>query len=136
MEISFLMGKKTIIPEPEFCVLLGNLLENALDACTAANTLLSEENRFPQDSAENDMPTADGSCFIRVNAKQTGTSMFCLAVDNSSSCPPKLDGEQFYSSKHAGFGMGTASVRLITEKYHGDARFEWKDGVFYASVML
>lgn len=52
MEISFLMGKETIIPEPEFCVLLGNLLENALDACTA-----------------------DSSCFIRVNAKQTGTSV-------------------------------------------------------------
>lgn len=136
MEISFLMGKETIIPEPEFCVLLGNLLENALDACTTAKTHVPAENRFPEYPTKNVTPTADSSCFIRVNAKQTGTSMFCLAVDNSSPRPPKMDGEQFHSSKHAGFGVGTASVRLIAERYHGDARFEWKDGVFYASAML
>lgn len=79
---------------------------------------------------------ADNSCFIRINVKQTGTSMLCLAVDNLSPCPPKMDGKQFYSSKHVGFGIGTASVRLIAKRYYGDARFEWKDGAFYASVML
>ncbi len=32
--------------------------------------------------------------------------------------------------------MGTVAVRLIAERYHGEPRFEWKDGVFCASVML
>lgn len=114
MDISFVMDRETLIPEPEFCVLLGNLLENALDACAVA----------------------ENSCFIRVNARQTGNTMLLITVDNTSPCPPEMDGEQFRSSKHEGFGMGTMSVRLITERYHGDARFEWKDGVFYASVML
>lgn len=115
MEISFQTGKKTIIPEPEFCVLLGNLLENALDACGGI-----ESNPL----------------FIRVNARQKGESMLSLTVDNTSPLPPDMDGEQIHSSKHEGFGMGTLSVRMIAERYNGDARFEWKDGIFYASVML
>ena len=35
-----------------------------------------------------------------------------------------------------GFGIGTESVRVIAERYSGDPRFEWKDGMFYVSVML
>lgn len=36
MDVSVQMGEETLIPEPEFCVLLGNLLENAIEACTAS----------------------------------------------------------------------------------------------------
>ncbi len=115
MEISFQASEKTVIPEPEFCVLLGNLLENALDACGGI-----ESNPL----------------FIRINARQNGESMLSLTVDNTSPLPPDIDGEQIRSSKHEGFGMGTLSVRMIAKRYNGDARFEWKDGVFYASVML
>lgn len=80
-----------------------------------------------------EMPAADSPCFIRVNARQAGNSMFCLAMDNASPCPPEMGGGQFCSCKHEALGMGTVSVRLIAERYRGDARFEWKDGVFYAS---
>lgn len=44
-----------------------------------------------------EMPAADSPCFIRVNARQAGNSMFCLAVDNASPCPPEIDGGQFCS---------------------------------------
>lgn len=114
MDISFQMGEKMIILEPEFCVLLGNLLENALDSCA----------------------DSDNDCSIRVSARQISASMVTLTVDNTSPLPPDMQGENLYSSKLEGFGIGTASVRLIAEKYNGDARFEWKEGVFYASVML
>ena len=36
MDVSVQMGEETLIPEPEFCALLGNLLENAIEACTAS----------------------------------------------------------------------------------------------------
>lgn len=123
LEISSQMGQESIIPEPELCVLLGNLLENALDACSEYT-----------DSGAYAAP--EKPCSIRVNARQTGESMLSLTVDNTCPQPPRMEGEQFFSSKHEGFGMGTVSVRLIAERYHGDARFEWKDGVFLASVML
>ena len=58
------MEEQTIIPEPEFCSLLGNLLENALEACAASKT--------PR--------------FIRLHIRQRGT--LYLTMDNTSSFPP------------------------------------------------
>ena len=94
-------------------MLLGNLLENALNACHEL----------------------DGARFIRVNARQTGTSMLSIAIDNSSKKPVELNG-RLMSTKHEGMGTGTESVRLIAQRYGGDAKFHWDDGVFYASVIL
>ena len=63
-------------------------------------------------------------------------SSITVAVDNSSFYRPVWDGQKLLSSKHPGNGIGTQSVRYIAKRYKGDARFEWKGGVFYASVML
>ncbi len=115
LEISFHTSEKPVIPEHEFCVLLGNLLENAMEAC---NALPPEE------------------CEIRVNARQIGESMLVLTVDNTSPVAPAITDAGILSSKHSGLGIGTESVRLTASRYHGDARFEWKDGIFYASVTL
>lgn len=114
-EILFHIETETLIPEPELCVLLGNLLENALEACSL-------------DLGENPK--------IRVCARQTGKSILSIAVDNTCSAPPTDNNGMLLSSKHPGPGIGTESVRITAERYNGDARFEWKDGVFYASVML
>lgn len=114
IEISFRTAEESIIPEPEFCVLLGNLLENAWEACL----------------------TSDDKRFIRIHALQKENDTLTLTVDNTSPRPPQTEGESFYSSKHEGFGIGTASIRMIAEKYHGDARFQWKDSVFFASILL
>ncbi len=118
MEVSFCPLRETVIPEPEFCVLLGNLLENALDACSL------------QDGSTSDAP------LITVRAKRLGSHMFTLTVDNTSPQPPAIREGHFLSSKHEGFGNGTESVLSIARKYQGDARFEWKDGIFLVSVML
>ncbi|QBE97331.1 hypothetical protein PMF13cell1_02887 [Blautia producta] len=114
MEVSVRMEEHTVIPEPEFCVLLGNLLENALDACAVSN----------------------GPHFVRVNIRQTGSSMLSLTVDNTSAQPPVWEKGKLRSSRRDDFGMGTESARIIAERYNGDVRFEWKDNIFYASVML
>lgn len=119
-EIAFSINDKTLIPESEFCVLLGNLLENALEGCNAF--------RNQQDNAGTD-------CFIRVHARLNGEHMLTLAVDNTAARPLMEDGV-LLSSKRPGRGIGTESVRFIARQYHGDARFEWRDGIFYASVML
>lgn len=119
INISFCPLTETVIPEPEFCVLLGNLLENALDACTQ----------------QKEIPTS-ATPVITVRAKKLGSHMLTLTVDNTCPRPPVFCKGHFLSSKHEGFGNGTESVRNIAEKYQGDARFEWKDGMFFASVML
>lgn len=114
MTVSVRMEEDPIIWEPELCVMLGNLLENALEACTGRKE----------------------DPFIRVNLVQHGVSMLTLTVDNTCPEPPVWEDGKLRSSKHEGFGLGTELVRTISEKYHGDARFAWEDGVFYASVIL
>lgn len=74
--------------------------------------------------------------FIRLSAVQTGTSTLSITTDNTSAFSPTWMNEKLVSTKPAGSGIGTESIRMIAEQYHGDARFEWRDGVFYASVLL
>ena len=114
MEVSVQMEEETIIPQPEFCALLGNLLENAIDACAGS--------KAPR--------------IIRLHIRQQGKQALYLTLDNTSDQPPESNGGRFLSSSHDGFGIGTESVRVIAKRYNGDTRFEWKDGMFYVSVML
>ena len=74
--------------------------------------------------------------FIRLSAVQTGISPLSITTDNTSAFSPTWMNEKLVSTKPAGSGIGTESIRMIAEQYHGDARFEWRDGVFYASVLL
>ena len=74
--------------------------------------------------------------FIRLQVVQTGSSMLSITADNTSSGSPNWSGDKLLSTKHSGYGIGTESIRMIAERYSGDARFRWKDGIFYASVML
>lgn len=108
------MAQHIPVPEPELCVLLGNLLENALNAC----------------AGQKDKP------FIRVNILQNGASMLTVTVDNPCPLPPDWEGQRLISRRRDAPGIGTESVKAIARRCHGDARFQWKEGMFYASVML
>lgn len=119
MDISFCRLATPPIPEPEFCVLLGNLLENALDSCLTRPS--------------GDAPSQP---FIKLAAAMNGNHALLLTLDNTCPQPPVFQKERIISSKHEGFGNGTQSVQSIAEKYQGDARFAWNDGVFFVSVML
>jgi len=108
------MSEHIPVPEPELCVLLGNLLENALNACTGQ----------------------EGKPFIQVNILQNGASMLTVTVDNPCPLPPAWEGQRLISSRRGAPGIGTESVKAIARRCHGDARFQWEEGMFYASVML
>lgn len=100
--------------EPEICALLGNLLENAIDACKDLTNIAP---------------------FIRVYGK-CQEHIVILAVDNTCQNEPKQENGRFLSSKHKGYGTGTYSVKATAERNGGSVKFEYKDGVFYASVLL
>ena len=108
------LAQQLPVPEPELCVLLGNLLENALNACAGQ----------------------EGTPFIRVNILQNGASMLTVTVDNPCPLPPAWEGQRLISRRRNAPGIGTESVKAIARRCHGDARFQWKEGMFYASVML
>jgi hypothetical protein len=57
-----------------------------------------------------------------------------LTADNTCPHSPRTEQRRLYSSKHAGFGID--SVCFIAHQYQEETCFEWKDGIFYASVMF
>lgn len=100
--------------EPDVCVVIGNLLENAQEACTG--------QKEP---------------YIRAVTRLNGSRGLTILVDNTAPTPPSVreDGS-LQSSKGANHGIGTQSVRYIAQEYGGTADFKWKDGMFLASVFL
>lgn len=153
------LPEQLLIPDPVFCVLLGNLLENAVDACKtelsrgALSGAASAGANASGPVTEAGATSAAGTAIdpragvtasadlrsdqaIRVIVKQNGDACLSIAVDNTCSRKPIWDDGELVSTKHEGHGVGTVSIRYIAQRYDGDARFEWRDGIFYASVML
>ena len=111
--------KDIFIDKKDLSVLFGNILENAADACKEV----------------------EGERFIDLNATYTttksGTPSITLIVKNSYSTEPSVsESGIFHSTKHAGDGIGTGSVRSITEKYGGACTFTHEGGVFTVSAIL
>ncbi len=105
---------KTGVLDADLCIVFGNLLENALEACRRQR----ETRRF-----------------ITVNAAMAGTRLI-ITVDNSFEEGILQEEGYFLSSKRMGRGIGTTSVQAVARKYGGVARLEHNGGVFRASVML
>ena len=103
------------IPEIYISVLLGNLLENAIEACTAQ----PENNRH-----------------IIVRGQIKNHSLY-LTIDNTFNGIIKQDKNGTYlSTKHDGAGLGIESARQIIMRYHGMFNAVQKDGLFCVSVLL
>lgn len=120
-ELGIVFTAKTAYPKDcpvrdmDISVLLGNLLENAVDAC----------RREPGNGK-----------FIKLRIKQKGASTLLILVDNTCVSVVSFKDGTPLSSKREGVGIGVASVREIAARYHGTAHFEQREDVFYASVRL
>lgn len=103
------------LPDIDFCSILGNLLENALESC----------NR-----------QTEGTRRIIINLNSIGSSMLALSVKNTYSHEIRMENGQFLSSKRDSLGIGTSSVRHLAERHNGILKFEYKDGMFETSLFL
>ena len=100
----------------DLSVLLGNLLENAVEA-----TARQEE----------------GEKRISVKGGLQSNGLFAVTVDNTCAGPPRQTSSgELRSSKHSGIGIGTASVKDIASRYGGIVHFVYNEGIFAASVLL
>lgn len=114
LELEIDLPQKLKVSDPDLCVIFGNLLENALEACA--------DQKDP---------------YVRAAAHLTGEHAIALIVDNTSPVSPKLQEDgSFLSTKHSGSGIGTQSVKGVAARYNGTADFRWESGMFYASVLL
>ncbi len=103
------------ISDHDLCVLMGNLLENALEA----QTQLPPEQRF-----------------IRVRAKGDATS-FTLAIDNRFDGVVKKEDDRYLTRKEEkDHGIGLSSVRTVCKKYNGVLQLETSGDLFLAGVVI
>ncbi len=101
------------IPDDVLTVVLGNLLENATEACS----------------------NLEGAV-LSVRGKRDDSAIFFKIVNT---CPiqPKLSKDGYYlSGKRKGTGIGLRSVENITQQYGGMMKAHWEDGTFTVSVLL
>lgn len=102
------------VSEMDVCVVLQNLLENALEASRRL-----EKGRY-----------------IRLSASLRGENLVLLTVENAYSGTLEERGGVLQSTKRPGDGVGLQSVAHIAEKNGGYCRFLHGGGVFTANVML
>ncbi|MCL2047729.1 MAG: GHKL domain-containing protein [Defluviitaleaceae bacterium] len=124
--------KKMAIKDTDLCIIFGNCLENAVEACERQ---------------------ASGERFIRISTVSQG-SAFAVKIENSFDgnsgnsgnsgaqvggvFSGKREGQKGIglSVKREGQGIGLASVAETAAKYGGSVRFEGELFVFRASVVL
>jgi len=102
------------IPDADLSIIVGNLLENAIEACVH----VEPDKRF-----------------IKVRCNTTAKRL-TLVIDNSFDGELKVSGTDFYSRKRKGFGVGIASVRSVVSKYDGGMKYETESGIFKTSLYV
>lgn len=103
------------LSEMDLCVVLSNLLENAMEAS---------------------LRTDPDTRYIRAHAYLHSPHVLLLCVENAYSGTIVEKNGLFRSSKRKGIGIGLQSVRRISEKQGGSCRFTYDDGIFCVNVLL
>ena len=103
------------VDEVELCLVLSNLLENALEAS---------------------LRTAPARRKIKLTAYLHGGSLALIQVENTYDGVIREKDGVFQSSKRKEDGIGLQSVRHIAEKSGGVSTVTYQDGLFCAKVML
>ena len=103
------------VDEINLCLVLSNLLENALEAS---------------------LRTAPARRKIKLTAYLHSGSLALIQVENTYDGVILEKGGLFQSSKRKGDGVGLQSVRHIAEKSGGVSTVTYQDGLFCAKVML
>ncbi|MCM1155124.1 MAG: GHKL domain-containing protein [Roseburia sp.] len=104
------------VSEVDLCAVIGNLLDNAMEAC----------EKQPEDTGR----------FIRVYIGVLKQQLY-VSVSNSAYGEVRKDGKRYLSTKRsANHGYGLLRIDRIIDKYHGYVNRQNEEGVFVTEVML
>lgn len=109
------MEDEAEVTDTDMCIILGNLLENAYEAC-----IRQRENKR----------------YIKANIAQTGRTLVIIVENSYEGTIRKKDGIFLSSKEKMRKGIGITSVIDVTKKYHGIPRFEYDGTRFRASLLL
>ncbi len=102
------------VEDVDLCVILGNLLDNAIEACGQ----MEEGGRFLR-------------IYMTVNKTQ-----FYLSVQNSAKEDPDFDQRNYISRKRGNHGLGMKRVKAAVDKYQGYLKLANEPGIFAAEATM
>jgi hypothetical protein len=99
----------------DICALLGNILDNAIEAAEKANN-----NKYIQ---------------LAIQKTLAGCVISC---ENSLSIKPVMRKGKFITTKENAFihGIGTENIKDIVAKYKGEVTFDYDDEMFHVRIVL
>ena len=113
IDVSAVVPVDMNINDTDLCIVFGNCIENAVEAC----------RKF------------DGERYIKIRSRKTN-EMFTIIIANSFDGNIKKEGGKFLSRKREGEGIGISSVKSIVKKYGESAQFEVDGNEFKATIIL
>lgn len=110
-----IVPKDLAVSEVDLCIIIGNLLDNAIEACEKET---EEEKRF-----------------IRVYIDILKAQLY-IYVANSMTNEIKKVGKNYLTTKTAGHGFGLMRVDRVVARYNGYLNRQHEEGVFATEIML
>ena len=111
---------KAVVPESltvddvDLCVILGNLLDNALESCEK-------------------LPATER--WLRVYLAARGSQLY-MSVQNSAVEDPSFNARNYITEKRGNHGLGMKRVAAVVDKYEGFLNLANEPGIFAAEVSL
>lgn len=109
-----LAPESTVINEVDLCILIGNLLDNAMEGCGK---------------------TEKEGAFIRVYIEVLKEQLY-IYVSNSTAHQIHKEGEQYLSTKRGNHGFGLMRIDRVVKKYNGFLNRQHEEGIFATEIML
>jgi len=141
------------ISEVDLCVILGNLLDNAIEACLPAdheNININKDTHHDEtdkvlekpeitetiEDVHNNADTSQTKKFIRIYIGKH-KSMFYISVSNSVDGVPLKKGNRYFSlKKSSNHGFGLMRIDRVVAKNGGTVNRQNEAGVFATEVLL
>ena len=114
-EYDMMLPQNIGITDTDLCKIYGNLLENAVDAV----------KELPPESHP----------YVKVLTKIKNKKLL-IEISNPYSNEIQRKENGFYSTKHEGFGIGTASVTEVVQRIGGYVAFSTEEGIFKINIFL
>lgn len=102
------------VDDVDMCVILGNLLDNALEACAK----LEEKDRF-----------------LRIYLAVRKCQLY-MSVQNSAKQELDFEERHYITTKRGNHGLGMKRVQAVVDKYEGFLRLANEPGIFAAEITL
>lgn len=109
------IGENLTVGDIDLCVILGNLIDNAVESC----------RKMPEDAER----------FLRIYLCIRKRQLYIAVTNSTGEIIRRLDAE-YISNKRGDHGHGLKRIDLVVDKYNGYIRRANEPGVFSTEIML